>query len=321
MSRSNDEGTNALNNIRNGLGGRSRSEFAPAPTAATCRANCGCNEIYKARNPFTDRDVCDWTHQLINGEPSRREGRPWNSDVYLDMPNKQITVTTKMLARNITGDYHGGYPSLARRISAEDFDSLPRTVAQGISNWWNGKPYRIRMKVRDCGEDIYKIHFNPRFLMDGETGHHYEIFFFYILKTPETERTIPHPRHNAAIFQSFASSENGYAYFNLADERSVTRGGGITLEPHEFGHLLGLLDAYYVPGKGYTGVQYRINGTQNEIVTRHISNAGEKHQGMMAYMGQANRYHREYGITVAKVITRHMNEVWGLRIEEWELLD
>ena len=40
----------------------------------------------------------------------------------------------------------------------------------------------------------------------------------------------------------------------------------------------------------------------------------------MGGMDDVNTHHDGYALTVAKVIIRHMNEVWGAKVEEWKIV-
>ncbi|MFV0644702.1 MAG: hypothetical protein ACK5NN_09425 [Sphingomonadaceae bacterium] len=351
MSKCADEAGGGL------LGGGSGSStktgsVANAPTSATCAsaAKCGCNGVFKAQNPFARADKCDWIDQLdLNGRSKGRGtgGLSWNADVFLDMPNKQITVTHRINFVNKTGDSSygaGGRFPYAAPLSQEDFSKRVNKIPDGIRKWWNSKPYRIRIKDRMCGDNIYRILFNPQIVSSNP---HYTIYTYNIpydvvgdkyIFYANGDKNVPlpprskvdHPlNRTASLGRSFVQPHSSGSW-NLADTRTCTDVAqrGHTqyhdmLEVHEYAHMLGLPDVYRDDGRQINGAMFRTRGdigTNADTVVMASSAPGSPVTRMLGNMQNTSDYDKSYALTVAKVVTRHMHEVWGHRVEDWEIL-
>lgn len=329
--------------------------FATAPTSRTCRsaARCGCSGVYQAQNPYTNRDKCSWIEQLDLSGNSKGAGTgagSWDADVFLDCVNKQITVTHKMRFVNLTGHRKYGVElGIAAPLNDADFRARTALIPKGIKDWWNAKPYRIRIKDRVCGDNIYKIYFNP---VEVTSGEHYRIDLYNVPYKPvpgsnnlvyfangdrrrplPPRAKIPHPKANTlTLGRSYISNGSPrYGSWSLADNRTCTdtHGPGHTgyhnmLEPHEFAHMLGLKDAYYDDTRRMiNGLRFHTRGDIGSAADDYVvtGTATASHPGMLGSMRNFTDYHKAYALTVAFVVIRYMDDVWGHTVEDWEILD
>lgn len=345
------------------------TDFAPAPTSSTqtCRsaARCGCSGVYKAGNPFTVKDKCKWIESYTLSGEGKGEGTGavgWDADVYLDCPNKQITVTHKMRFVNLTNDPdYGTRDGISLILNDQEFQDRSAKIVPGIKDWWNAKPYKIRIKDRVCGDNIYTIFFNPIQVTGGE---HYRIDLYNIPYELTDDPALPEGNRKHYIFYrngnlsdpmpaqagiTHAESQTvplGRSFiglrdslmgsWNLADTRTCTdnhtwrhTGYNNMLEPHEFAHMLGLTDAYFDNQVNMVnGLKFNMQGdlqtTADDQIFQGTVNADGtvvSNPGMLGDMSVFDDRDKAYALTVAYVILRHMNEVWGHDVEDWEILD
>jgi hypothetical protein len=334
--------------------GTTPTDFADAPTGTHCTSveRCGCSSTFKAQSPFIRKDKCNWIEQLDLTGASKGAATgagPWNAEVVLDGAAKQITVTHKMIFVNLTGHRNYGAPfGVAEVLNDAEFKTRAAQIPVGIKAWWNAKPYKIRIRTRKCGEETYKIFFDPQIVTHGA---HYIIDLYNVPYDPITGRKdviyfengdrsrpkapqppIPHPTQpKLNLGRSFVMQDpsNFHGSWSLADTRTCTdthahghTGYNNMLEPHEFAHMLGLLDAYYDADRQINGLKFHTRGDLGSAADDHIvtGTSAVSHPGMLGNMTNYADFHKAYALTVAFVIIRHMNEVWGHKVEDWEIL-
>jgi hypothetical protein len=186
---------------------------------------------------------------------------------------------------NLTSDQsYGVRRGIAALISDSEYNLRKAKIPSGIKDWWNAKPYRIKIRDRECGESIYTVFFNP---VEVSSGEHYRIDLYNVpidfgsgAATPTyfiggdksrplpPQAPIPHPaRSSQALGRSFVVQDpNGFwGSWNLASPKTCTdthmsghTGWHNMLEPHEFAHMLGLVDGYYDFKRQINGLKFQV---------------------------------------------------------------
>lgn len=234
----------------------------PANTKAT-QACCTCKIV----SDKTFKPPQDSILQKHHPRSSKSKGfrrlvdNVWDAEILIDGQGKKIYITTRMRAINETGDTTRPGNS---KISDSDLNKYKERIIRSIRKAWNSSNYTIDI-IDDHCINSYKIEFNPVFVQGNA---HYEVRFY-------NEPILPNGR-------SVVHVHDRVAVLNLGDPHSVKNSRRATLEAHEYGHMLGLLDEYEElsdidgDGDGLDLVEYEL-GT-NKRTGRVIQDAdGQDH--------------------------------------------
>ncbi len=207
--------------------------------ASSCKT-C-CDTVYKRDFHY----IVDGIKQLVNEEssynthesgetPSLRGPAEWTGEIIIDQIKKQVIIITKMKAINKTGGVKevNGIDVTVPKVTDDDLSQICASkIIPAIRKYWNTKPYKILVTDGKCDLE-YQIFFSPVFLTSGTP--HYEVEFY-----------------NTGTLRSFVNqSGERPCKWDLKDSASASgltdlfSIGPKTLEAHEYGHMLGLLDEY-----------------------------------------------------------------------------
>lgn len=202
-----------------------------------------CSTVIRgnADRRYTVAGIAQMRHQdsILAGQVGRR-GPVWKSAVTIDQPQRIIQVRTDLGAVNATGRT-SHYPG-TQAISNDRLNAELAAIKGAIERAWN-KPYTMVIVDDKCGEQRFVVQFVANLRVVSGTWGHYTIDF---INVPGTNNALV-DRGGIASWRSWVQQEAFRAKFNLADARSASSFGsnrGDTLEPHEYGHMLGLWDEY-----------------------------------------------------------------------------
>jgi hypothetical protein len=173
----------------------------------------------------------------------------WTGEVYVasDGTRGTVTVNHRIKALNKTADTVR-YPA-TMALSNEDLAARLAGIPAAIETAWNARPYKLKITDAICGERLFDVRFHVR-MVEGDE--HYVIDF---VNVPYTVKTLD--IHRVESRRSYILSPN-WGKWNIADPHSATdddRNNNV-LEPHEFGHMIGLKDEYPDAEYDRGGVQY-----------------------------------------------------------------
>lgn len=206
-------------------------------SSSAVRSCCDC--VYK-----DDRGrAVDGVRQVVNPRSAAQAGGPdlftinrtldppeWAGEVMIDQVGRRVIVTTRMKLINKTGKRSSftmsGSKANYPNYSDEELNIIYQTkIIPSIRSYWNTKPYAIEVIDGRCNIK-YQVFFNPVLVTSGQ---HYEIEV-----------------SNSNLRSNVAQNRRTPSKFDLLDPSSAgnPKASPATLEAHEYGHMLGLLDEY-----------------------------------------------------------------------------
>ncbi|MFB9224902.1 hypothetical protein [Paracoccus cavernae] len=234
-----------------------------------------------------------------NGEKDTK----FKAEIIIDSQSatKRIAVTTRMKSQNKTSDT-ARYPDTVT-MSDADLQTAIARIPAAIRAAWNARPYKLKITDSKCGERTYNVEFNA-ILTDSSP--HYTIDF---INVPLSSTATDYKGITSNRSYVLPSSYTGK--FNIDDSRSATKSGGPdTLEPHEYGHLLGLKDEYTDSGLDRNGCIYEFyDGT-----TENVGANGQLMGSMTTKTAQPLRYCLTIAYAVVAIFGKNGIRVTGLEI-------
>ncbi len=236
--------------------------------------------------------------------PNGETDTTFKAEIIIDSASavKAVHVTTRLLARNKTTDT-ARYPTTVE-IAAADFPARIAPLPAAISAAWNARPYRLKITDSKCGERTYEVKFNATFVASDE---HFKVDFINVagMGTVDDYKKVK-------VGRSYVLPGSYLAKFNLGDTRSASdTGGGSTLEPHEYGHMLGLKDEYKDAGFNRNGCEYEFfDGTKQTV-----SANGELMGSMTTTSAQPERYCITISYAVISIFAKN-----GIRVTKMEIV-
>lgn len=246
--------------------GNAPENFADVPNiSAGCTSRCGCNVLQRIEE--TGGRPTPHIEQLaLDGRTGNgKRSWPWSGTIHIDPANKQITVTTNMLAINKTAKRLPGYGSYsANELGDDEFRLRASRIPGAIKSWWNAKPYRIRITTAECGTQNFRIMFNPRIYfqtseISGRKHYDAEIYNVSELNFSEVSSTRKILRLNISQ-QSTGTDRDSYDSPTAHTD---------TLEAHEYGHMIGIRDLYYISERRINGASFRFTGDGSGLTELH----------------------------------------------------
>lgn len=213
--------------------------------AATAKSGC-CNCTYRKSGRFGSSGKL---RQLrADGvTPNGHNDNAWTGEVFVtsDATRGDVIVYHRLKAVNKTADT-ATYPDTVA-VTDADLAAKVAKIPPAIQRAWNARPYKLKITDTKCGTRIFDVRFVPTMVTSDE---HYSLNFVNVAGMGT--------RNDAAGVTSGRSyilpPDRGK--FNLGDSRTATDGGDECLEPHEFGHMIGLIDEYLDVGFDRGGVKY-----------------------------------------------------------------
>ena len=218
--------------------------------------------------------------------PNGQSDSKWTGEVIVnaDRAKGNVYVITMMRVINKTADTttYPGTRTLTDAVVNERSTKIPPAVRKA----WNTRPYRLKITDDVCGERDFKVEFNVEMV---SSGGHYEVDFVNVdgMGTQNDPLGIKSGR-------SYVLPPDR-AKFNLGDSRSATdNSGASTLEPHEYGHMIGLKDEYHDEAANRGGCRYTFPDGSTEAVGAN----GE----LMGSMSHKSARPERYCITIAYTV-------------------
>lgn len=216
--------------------------------------------------------------------------------------DKKIYVSTRMAALNRTSDTDR-YPGTVA-ISDADMNTKVAKIPPAIRNAWNARPYKLRITDSKCGERLYSVKFDAFF---SASSPHYTIDF---VNVPESVKKADYK--SLASWRSYVLPSSYTAKFNIDDSRSATKSiSAKTLEPHEYGHMIGLKDEYTDHALDRNGCIYEFY----DGVTEKVSANRELMSDMQNKTAQPERYCLTIAYAVVAIFAQN-----GVRVTALEVL-
>lgn len=223
------------------------------PTTAT--SGC-CTYTYRRAGTF--RSTGKIRQLRADGvTPNGQNDIPWTGTVVInsDCDKGTVTVSHNIKAVNKTADTTS-YPDTVA-VSDADLTAMLEKVPPAIERAWNSRRYKLKITDNRCGERLFDVIFVVRM---SDSSPHYAINFV----------NVP----GMGTSNDVAGITSGRSYilppdrgkFNLGDSRSATDDGDECLEPHEFGHMIGLKDEYLDIPHDRGGVKYEFPDKTTETV-------------------------------------------------------
>ncbi len=273
-----------------------RNQTASA-TAACCPCTYKKDGLFRSTGHLQQLKADGRTYK---GQPDG----PWKGEVIVSFDGSRGTVAvyTRFKALNKTSDtahYPGTIPmgdaDLAARIAK---------IPPAIERAWNAKPYQLKITDPLCGERLFVVHFHVRMVQSGE---HFTLDFVNLdLMSP---------------LEDVYGLGSGRSYivppdrgkFNVGDWRSATDDNAAydCLEPHEYGHMIGLIDEYLDLGKDRGGVIYEYPDGRREKI--------EVNDELMGSMQIQTAQPSRYCVTIAYAAIEVL-ESNGIDVTDCEIL-
>ena len=214
--------------------------------AASGRAGCCTCSFVKSGRFGSFNKLTQYMYDGVT--PNGQGDIPWTAEVFVasDGTAGQVTVFQKHKVVNKTADT-ASYPD-TRPVSDEDLKAMVAKIPEAIARAWNGRAYKLKITDRRCGERLFDVRFVVSMV---ETEGHYTLHFVNV----PGMGTAPDVR-GVLSGRSYIISPN-QGKFNLGDYRTATNNDhDESLEVHEFGHMIGLIDEYPDQGFNRGGVRY-----------------------------------------------------------------
>jgi hypothetical protein len=282
------------------------------PSASTVDYTAEPEEITQLRNQAASASAgcchcaCSWSGTFestgkllqlaLDGvTPNGEKDRSWTGEVYVasDGTRGTVTVYHRLKAVNRTGDTTGRYPETIP-MTNEDVAKRVAKIPAAIEKAWNDKPYQLKITDEICGERLFDVRFHVRMV---ESGEHYTLDFVNVpgMGTRDDAEGVGSGR-------SYILPPNR-GKFNLGEGRTATDNNPFenVLEPHEFGHMIGLIDEYL-------DTEYERNGVRYEFPNGTTETAGVNEE-LMGRMTHKTARPSRYCVTIAyaaiKVLELH----------------
>lgn len=215
--------------------------------------------------------------------PNGQNDIAWTGEVFVASDGTEGTVTVyhRLKALNKTSDTTN-YPGTTA-VSDEDLEAKVVKIPPAIHRAWNAKPYQLKITDAKCGTRLFSVKFVVTIVPSDA---HYEIHFVNVpgMGTEDDLNGVESGR-------SYIMSPNR-GKFNLGDSRTATDDAGDEcLEPHEYGHMIGLIDEYLDLPKDRNGVNYKFPDGTSETVAANNE--------LMGSMGIKTAVPNRYCVTVA----------------------
>ncbi|UQA63189.1 hypothetical protein [Polyangium aurulentum] len=191
--------------------------------------------------------------------PNGQNDSSWKGEVIVESDGTSGTVTVYhgIKALNKTSDT-GSYPDTVP-MNNEDLAARIAKIPPAIERAWNARPYRLKITDAQCGERLFVVTFIVQIVTSGE---HFTIDFVNVpgMGTANDVRGILSGR------SYILPPDRGK--FNLGDPRTASDNNASQdcLEPHEYGHMIGLKDEYLDVPHDRGGVKYEFpDGTRETV--------------------------------------------------------
>ena len=216
--------------------------------------------------------------------------------------DKKVHVTTRIAALNKTSDT-ARYPGTVALTDA-DMAAKVAMIPGAIRSSWNARPYKLRITDSKCGERLYSVKFNADF---STSSPHYTVDF---INVPDSVTTPDYKSIESS--RSYVLSSSYTAKFNLDDSRSATKSSSDkTLEPHEYGHMIGLKDEYTDQPMDRNGCLYEFfDGTSQKVGAN---------SDLMSNMKNKTAQPERYCLTIAYAVVAIFAQN-GVRVTALEIL-
>lgn len=224
--------------------------------AANARSGC-CTCTYRKSGRFGSTGKLSQL-RADGVTPNGHHDNPWNGEVFVtsDGTRGDVIVYHRMKAVNKTADA-ATYPDTTA-VSDADLATMVAKIPPAIERAWNARPYKLRITDDKCGTRIFDVRFTPTMVDSGE---HWSLNFVNV----PGMGTRNDPAGVTSGRSYILAPDRGK--FNLGDSRTATDGGDECLEPHEFGHMIGLIDEYLDTGFDRGGVKYQFPDGTNETAS------------------------------------------------------
>ena len=215
--------------------------------------------------------------------PNGQSDSPWTGEVFVasDGTKGEVTVYQEHRAVNKTADA-ASYPGTTA-VSDADLAAKVAKIPPAIERAWNGRAYKLKITDAKCGLWVFDVKFIVRMV---ERAGHYTINFVNV------------PGMGTANDAYGVGSGRSYILppdrgkFNLGDSRSATDDADEEcLEPHEFGHMIGLIDEYKDVPMDRGGVKYEFPDKSTETAAVN--------EELMGSMGFKTPRPPRYCVTIA----------------------
>lgn len=268
--------------------------------AASATANC-CECAY--RKTGLQPKVSKIAQLRADGAtPNGQTDNDWTGEVLVTANGSSgnVYVITKLQVVNKTADTTS-YPG-TRSVTDDDLDKKVQKIPGAIRAAWNDRPYKLKITDATCGQRTFEVEFNAEMVSSGGD---YSVDFINVdgMGTANDPRGVKSGR-------SYVVAPN-FAKFNIGDSRSATDGGASELEPHEYGHMLGLKDEYEDAGMDRGGCRYSMPGGDTETVGAN----GELMGSMSHKKARPERYCITVAYTVMSILTSNGFNVTACEIE------
>ncbi len=242
---------------------------------ANAKAGC-CNCSFSKSGKF---DSTGKIQQLkADGvTPNGQNDSAWTGEVFVASDGKKGTVTVfhRLQALNKTTDTTK-YPDTTA-VSDADLETMVAKIPPAIEKAWNAKGWKLKITDKKCGERLFDVKFTARMVASDA---HYKLDFVNVPGMGTSNDVM-----GISSGRSYILPPNR-GKFNLGDSRSATDGGDEELEPHEFGHMIGLKDEYLDVPHDRGGVKYEFPDKTTETVA-----VNDELMGNMAHKtARPNRY-------------------------------
>ncbi|WAS94158.1 hypothetical protein [Nannocystis punicea] len=241
---------------------------------STSNYSAGPEDITRVRNLTTNATTgcCTYTYrksgrfgstgkiQQLKADgatPNGQNDSPWTGEVVIasDCDKGTVTVSHNVKAVNKTSDTTS-YPDTVA-VTDADLTTKVAKIPPAIERAWNSRAYKLKITDNKCGERLFEVKFVVRMV---DSRPHYTINFVNVA--------------GMGTSNDVAGVTSGRSYilppdrgkFNLGDSRSASDDGDECLEPHEFGHMIGLKDEYLDIPHDRGGVKYEFPDKTTETV-------------------------------------------------------
>lgn len=210
--------------------------------------------------------------------PNGQTDNPWTGEVFVssDGTRGEVTVYSRLKAINKTSDTTM-YPDTVA-VSDADLTAKVAKLPPAIERAWNARGWKLKITDAKCGQRVFDVRFIVTMVDSGE---HYKLDFVNVA--------------GMGVNNDVRGISSGRSYilapdrgkFNLGDDRTATDNvGDECLEPHEYGHMIGLIDEYRDVPMDRGGVKYEFPDRSTETAAVN----GELMGSMTVKTAQPNRY-------------------------------
>ncbi|MET3601901.1 hypothetical protein [Martelella mangrovi] len=225
--------------------------------------------------------------------------------------DKKIIVNTKWLMINSTAD-DTTYPDTIA-LTDDALKARAERIPRAIAAAWNALPYQISITDEKCGEHLFTVVFNVEIVTAGP--YHYAVNFVNVKTGNGIGVKFDANAKGITSGRSYVLSGSSRAKFNVSDPRTATDSNpkADTLEPHEYGHMLGLIDEYFEAQFNRGGVRYTYFDGSKEI-------AMPGNGGMMDNMRDGIAKRKRYALTIGYNAVRILKSN-GIKVTKMEIVN